>query len=158
MLNNKADVIEDYILSRLRDNQKKQVELKRTELADEVSCAPSQVSYVLSTRFTNDRGFKVESQRGLGGYIRITIIDDSKDEKSLLYEEILNSITEETRFQDVKLLLDLLLSKRLITVREAELAAQTAISLYALEKEDLIAPESKVYVLQSIFKTFSKIT
>ena len=45
--------------------------LKRNELADELDCAPSQISYVLSTRFSNERGFDVESRRGLGGYIRI---------------------------------------------------------------------------------------
>ena len=66
MLNNKADTIEEYILQRLKQNADKQIELKRTALADEISCAPSQISYVLSTRFTTERGFIVESRRGLG--------------------------------------------------------------------------------------------
>lgn len=65
-----ADKIEKFILDRMREEQEKLI-LKRTELADELDCAPSQISYVLSTRFSNERGFDVESRRGLGGYIRI---------------------------------------------------------------------------------------
>ena len=84
MLNNKADTIEDYILKRLKQNSDRQIELKRTEVADEVSCAPSQISYVLSTRFTTERGFVVESRRGLGGYIRIALIPEELDQKQML--------------------------------------------------------------------------
>ena len=65
-----ADKIEQFILERMRQEQERLI-LKRNELADELNCAPSQISYVLSTRFSNDRGFDVESRRGLGGYIRI---------------------------------------------------------------------------------------
>lgn len=65
-----ADKIEKFILDKLREEQERII-LKRNELADELNCAPSQISYVLSTRFSNDRGFDVESRRGLGGYIRI---------------------------------------------------------------------------------------
>ena len=64
-----ADKIEKFILDRMREEQEKLI-LKRNELADELDCAPSQISYVLSTRFSNERGFDVESRRGLGGYIR----------------------------------------------------------------------------------------
>mgnify|MGYP003163293157 CR=1 FL=1 len=69
-----ADKIEKFILDRMREEQEKLI-LKRNELADELDCAPSQISYVLSTRFSNERGFDVESRRGLGGYIRIKKIN-----------------------------------------------------------------------------------
>ena len=65
-----ADKIEKFILNKLTEEQERLI-LKRNELADELDCAPSQISYVLSTRFSNERGFDVESRRGLGGYIRI---------------------------------------------------------------------------------------
>lgn len=68
-----ADKIEQFILQKISDNPEENV-LRRNELADELDCAPSQISYVLSTRFSNERGFIVESRRGLGGYIRITKI------------------------------------------------------------------------------------
>ena len=158
MLYNKADEIEDYILKMLSEKQSGQIELKRTDLADEVSCAPSQISYVLSTRFTNARGFKVESRRGLGGYIRITILGDPETEKRMLYESFLNSVDEETTFNDVKLMLDVLLQKKVISVREAELVAQTAIGAYRLEESKMLKPEARSWLIRSIFTTLSKIT
>ena len=84
MMNNKADTIEEYILKQLMQNDDKQIELNRTALADKISCAPSQISYVLSTRFTMARGFMVESRRGLGGYIKITVVPEEIDQKQLL--------------------------------------------------------------------------
>lgn len=72
-----ADRIEKFILAKLLEEQANRedgIVLRRNELADELNCAPSQISYVLSTRFSNDRGFIVESRRGLGGFISITRI------------------------------------------------------------------------------------
>jgi len=70
-MGNIADLIEKFILSRLSGQNDNFVLLQRNELADELACAPSQISYVLSTRFTVERGFLVESRRGSGGYIRV---------------------------------------------------------------------------------------
>lgn len=158
MLNNKADTIEDYILKRLSEEQAGSVELKRTELAGAVSCAPSQISYVLSTRFTNEKGFIVESRRGLGGYIKITLIRDQALEKKLMYEDMLKEISEETNFKEVKSLMDYLVEKRLITRREAELAIQTIIKFYVSEREGFLTPEVRADLVRSIFITLSKIT
>lgn len=158
MLNNKADTIEDYILKRLSEEQAGSVELKRTELAGAVSCAPSQISYVLSTRFTNEKGFIVESRRGLGGYIKITLIRDQAIEKKLMYEDMLKEISEETSFKEVKSLMDYLVEKRLITRREAELAIQTIIKFYVSEREGFLTPEVRADLVRSIFITLSKIT
>ncbi len=66
-----ADRIEELILQRLLEAAEDMAILQRNELADELECAPSQISYVLNTRFNPDRGFIVESRRGLGGFIRI---------------------------------------------------------------------------------------
>lgn len=71
---NLADMIEEFILRKLSGERKEATMLKRNELAEELDCAPSQISYVLSTRFTVDRGFIVESRRGSGGFIRIVRI------------------------------------------------------------------------------------
>ena len=158
MLNNKADTIEEYILKKLSEEQEGSVELKRTKLADEVSCAPSQISYVLSTRFTHDRGFIVESRRGLGGYIKITIITDKNAEKKLMYEDMLKEINERTNFESIKLMLDYILEQKLITRREAEIIAQISWRLYNSEKEKNIAPEERAKLIRSIFATLSKIT
>lgn len=68
---NMADYIEQYLREQVQ--QKGGVlELQRAELAERFRCVPSQINYVLATRFTPERGFLVESRRGGGGYIRIT--------------------------------------------------------------------------------------
>ena len=158
MLNNKADTIEDYILKRLLQNADRQIELKRTVLADEISCAPSQISYVLSTRFTADRGFVVESRRGLGGYIRIALITEGLYRKQLLYQEMFEQIDENTPFAQVKSMIDFLLNNKLITRREAELVAQMSANLYQSEADKKISSEERARLIRSIFVTLAKIT
>lgn len=158
MLNNKADTIEEYIRKLLAQNANGQIELKRTALADQVSCAPSQISYVLSTRFTPDRGFVVESRRGLGGYIRIALITEEIDRKQLLYQEILDSINEDTPFAYVEDMIDFLLENKIITRREAALVAQMAANLYQSETAKEIAPTERAKLIRSLFVTLAKIT
>ena len=158
MLNNKADTIEEYILSRLKGKADKQIELKRTAVADEISCAPSQVSYVLSTRFTTERGFAVESRRGLGGYIRIAVITEEVDRKQLLYREMIEEIDEYTPFSRIKTMLDYLLSNRIVTRREAELVAQMSANLYKSESLKKISAEERAKLIRSTFATLAKIT
>ncbi len=70
-MKNMSDTIESFIISQLLAASKNAVMVQRNELADRLSCAPSQISYVLSTRFTPERGYMVESRRGSGGFIRI---------------------------------------------------------------------------------------
>ena len=65
-----SDVIEAFIKELMAEEQS-QIELKRNELAEYFRCAPSQINYVLATRFTPDHGYIIESRRGGGGYIRI---------------------------------------------------------------------------------------
>ena len=70
-MKNLADVIENFIISELVRDREDTLLVQRNELAERLSCAPSQISYVLSTRFTPERGFMVESRRGSGGFVRI---------------------------------------------------------------------------------------
>ena len=120
-----ADKIEKFILDRMREEQEKLI-LKRNELADELDCAPSQISYVLSTRFSNERGFDVESRRGLGGYIRIKKINpESSDSLPVvttyrIYEGP-NTVERLIDMRDVDQSLFQLLQSEKITRREAQL-------------------------------------
>ena len=77
MSNNKtiSDIIEEFIMSSLDDDDF--IELSRNDLAKFFSCVPSQINYVLNTRFTVNRGFVVESQRGGGGYIKLMRVQDN---------------------------------------------------------------------------------
>ena len=90
-----SDTIESFIKAMLEQDTE-EVELKRNELAEYFHCAPSQINYVLSTRFTPDHGYIIESRRGGGGYIRIVrLTQTSGDHLSyLLRERVGESIDE----------------------------------------------------------------
>ena len=121
-MSNIADLIEDYILRQLAAQENGKVELRRTDIADEISCAPSQISYVLSTRFTQDKGFVVESRRGMGGYIRIVQMPVT----DLVYQDLAAEIDENTSPAEIKQLIHYLLKRQLISKREAALFLQAA--------------------------------
>jgi transcriptional regulator CtsR len=70
-----ADGIEKYLKVLLARSENRQIEIQRAELAETFSCAPSQVTYVLGTRFTEKYGYSTESRRGGQGYIRITQLE-----------------------------------------------------------------------------------
>ena len=65
-----TNLIEDFIKEMLAE-ENGTIELKRNELAGRFGCVPSQINYVISTRFSPERGYIVESRRGGGGYIKI---------------------------------------------------------------------------------------
>lgn len=90
-----SDTIEQFIKDMMKEEQPKAIELKRNELAEYFHCAPSQINYVLSTRFTPDHGYVISSQRGGGGCIRIVRIVRSESEQLsyLLNERLGDSIT-----------------------------------------------------------------
>lgn len=143
-MSNIADLIEEYILRRLAAQQNRKVELRRTDIADEIACAPSQISYVLSTRFTLEKGFTVESRRGLGGFIRIAKVPI----QSLIYQDLLNKIHEETTFDEIKDMVRYLAQHQLINYREAALIMQFATFAY-----DEVEAEERTNLLRSIFLT-----
>ena len=119
---NTSDSIEAYIKSILA--QAGMVELKRSELADVFQVVPSQINYVIKTRFTESRGYLVESKRGGGGYIRIGRIEFSNHHEML--RDLLYSVGEEVSpviFEDV---LKLLLEQELLTRQEMNLLVATA--------------------------------
>ena len=83
-----SDTIEAFIKAMLAQEERTEVELKRNELAEYFHCAPSQINYVLSTRFTPDHGYVTSSQRGGGGCIRIVrVVRESEDRLSYLLRE-----------------------------------------------------------------------
>ena len=119
-MSNIADMIESYILRQLATAGEGKVELRRTDIADAISCAPSQISYVLSTRFTQDKGFMVESRRGLGGYIRIVQVPM----KSIVYQQMLDDIDEDTDEKTVQGMIKYLHEHDMVSTREGALLMQ----------------------------------
>lgn len=123
-----SDSIETFIKA-LMTEEESSVELKRNELAEYFGCAPSQINYVLATRFTLDDGYVTESRRGGGGYIRIVRVVNSAREQLmyLINERIGQSITEA---EAVRLIAQLM-EREIITPGEGEIM-RAAVSAQAL--------------------------
>ncbi|MBQ3704896.1 MAG: CtsR family transcriptional regulator [Clostridia bacterium] len=91
-----SDSIEQFIKEMLGEDSP-EVELKRNELAEYFGCAPSQINYVLATRFSPSQGYLTESRRGGGGYIRIVRVVETGPQKLayLVRDRIGDSLSEE---------------------------------------------------------------
>ena len=148
-MSNIADMIESYILRQLATRQDGQVELRRTDIADEISCAPSQISYVLSTRFTQDKGFVVESRRGLGGFIRIVQVPL----RDLVYQDMLSKLNEDTDMETVQSMVRYLAQHGMVETREAALLMQMVTGLFHSET---LAAKERVQMLKTMILTLEK--
>lgn len=116
-----SDAIEQYLLKLLRASKDGVVELQRSELSEMFGCSPSQINYVLETRFTTIRGFIVESRRGGAGYIRITRIVCPGYNGVL---ELINGVIgEQVNQEHAEQLLDRLVVEGFLTAREAAIIA-----------------------------------
>ena len=112
---NISDQIEKFILVTLGENDS--IDITRNSLAEYFSCVPSQINYVLETRFTVDRGFVVESKRGGGGYVKISKIKtgDSNEYLNSLFLESVGDELSEKRFSQI---LDKLVSDEIMDQKE----------------------------------------
>lgn len=113
-----SDVIAQFINDMIEDEKNKEVIIQRNELADKFNCAPSQINYVLTTRFTTEKGYVIESRRGGGGYIIIKRIEYNKESK---LEKINRSIGNSLTYSSAVLLLEHLYDINLISRREVEI-------------------------------------
>lgn len=103
-----SDIIEDFIKEMMAGTEENELEIQRNELANQFSCAPSQINYVLTTRFTTEKGYYIESKRGGGGCIRIRKIEyiENKSLANVITEKIGNSITYNGGVQIIEALQD----------------------------------------------------
>lgn len=140
-----SDVIAAYILHRM-ENENGFVELRRNDLALELGCVPSQINYVLSSRFTPEQGYIVESRRGGGGYIRIRRIHFHSNTSMLAH--VVNAITEPLLAASAQAILQNLLDNQLLSVQSANVMS-AAVSDRALRA---IPPSYRDVVRTDILK------
>ncbi len=145
-MSNLADMIEQWILRQMASEQDEIIILQRNEMAEELACAPSQISYVLSTRFTIDRGFIVESRRGSGGFVRVARIPV----QTLVFQDAANQIDEAISLDEVKAIVARLRNHNLMTGREAALVYKCFTMMY-----DRISPKERVPMLKSLLMTLA---
>ena len=112
-----SDVIEEFI-KELLNSEEEYIDIKRNELAEHFNCVPSQINYVISTRFRPSQGYYVESRRGGGGHIRIKKINVTKSNYMM---HIITSIEDGLSQQEVDIFISNFLSNEMITKTEAKL-------------------------------------
>lgn len=112
-----TDIIEEFIKD-LFDEQSDYIEIKRNDLAEHFNCVPSQINYVISTRFKPSQGYYVESKRGGGGHIRIKKVDITKSNYLM---HIITSIGEALSNQEVDIFISNFLSYGIVSEKEAKL-------------------------------------
>ncbi|KQL27426.1 MULTISPECIES: CtsR family transcriptional regulator [Cytobacillus] len=118
-MRNISDIIENYLKQVLELSERELVEIKRSEIADKFQCVPSQINYVINTRFTIEKGYVVESKRGGGGYIRIMKVQ-SYDHAHVI-EQILSLIQGRLTQNSAEDVIFRLVEEEIITKREAKI-------------------------------------
>ena len=112
-----SDIIEEFIKD-LFDDESTEIEIQRNDLAQKFNCVPSQINYVISTRFKPNQGYYVESRRGGGGHITIKKINISKYDHLM---HIINNIGNSLTNGEVEILISDFLTYDLVNQREAKL-------------------------------------
>ena len=111
-----SDMIEDFIKDLFDDEDS--IEIQRNDLAEKFNCVPSQINYVISTRFKPTQGYYVESRRGGGGHITITKVNITKSNYLM---HIISSMGDAVTAQEVSIFISNFLSYDMVTKNEAKL-------------------------------------
>lgn len=127
-----SDLIEDFLKTLIQESVEESIEIQRNELAKFFDCSPSQINYVLMTRFNFNQGYMIESQRGGGGYIKITrlIVDKSSFLQHIIKEELKHSLTK----SEANRIISALMEYQFISNREAKIMQA------AVDDNALVAP------------------
>ena len=113
-----SDLITSEILRMLNESEENTAEIQRNDFANIIGCAPSQINYVLSSRFTPEHGYVIESQRGGGGYIRIRRV---VMRKGAAFMHIINSIGDSIDMMSARIVIENCLQSELITKETARI-------------------------------------
>lgn len=128
-----SDVIEDFIKDLFEEDESDFIEIQRNELAQHFNCVPSQINYVISTRFKPSQGYYVESKRGGGGNIKIKKITNTKSDYIM---HIINNIGKSITSNEVDILINDFLTYDFVTPKEAKLLkVATSDNVLALTKD-----------------------
>lgn len=142
---NTSDIIEAYLRRLLEEATA--IEIKRADLASQFDVVPSQINYVIKTRFTASKGFDVESKRGGGGYIRIVKYHYSARHEFLtdLYRKIPINLLPAPAHDIIQILFD----EKVLTEREGNL-------LLLILTDDAVSPTLRSSMLKSIIQRLDR--
>ena len=130
-----SDVIARFLQESLEEAENGVLEVQRNDLAQRFNCVPSQINYVMSTRFSPERGYIVESRRGGNGYIRITRV---RVDRQTLLMHVINSLGEQVDLPSTRAILSNLVQSGALDkgVGQVLLAAVSDKALRAVSRED----------------------
>ena len=137
-----SDIIANFINEILNEADEGQAIIQRNDLANQFNCVPSQINYVISTRFTPDHGYYVESQRGGGGYIKIT---KAKITKSDYLMHLITSLGDKVTQKETEIFVKNIYENDIISMREAKL-------ILSATNDKALNTENKDIIRASIFK------
>lgn len=112
-----SDMIEEFIKEMFQEDND-YIEIQRNDLAEQFNCVPSQINYVIETRFKPSQGYYVESKRGGGGHIAIKKINLTKSNYIM---HMINSVGDGITAQEIDIFISNLLSYAMISQTEAKL-------------------------------------
>ena len=129
-----SDLIASFLQDSLDTAENGVLEVQRSDLAQRFNCVPSQINYVMSTRFSPERGYIVESRRGGNGYIRITRV---RVDRQTLMMHVINSLGDEVDLPSARAILSNLVQSGALeeNMGRALLAAVGDKALAAVPKE-----------------------
>lgn len=126
-----SDIIEEFIKELF--DEEDSIEIQRNELAEHFNCVPSQINYVIATRFKPSQGYYVESRRGGGGHITIKKVNNTKSDYIM---HIINNIGSEITANEVDILISDFLTYDIIEPKEAKLLkVATSDNVLQLDKD-----------------------
>lgn len=145
-----SDMIEDFI-KELFTGDEEYVEIQRNDLAERFNCVPSQINYVIATRFKPSQGYYVESKRGGGGHITIKKISITKSNYLM---HIITSIEDQLSAQEVDVFISNFLSYNMVTEEQAKLlkvaTSDNVLSIAQPERDQIRAKIFKNMLLNLI--------
>ena len=126
-----SDIIEDFIKELFEEEDS--IEIQRNELAEQFNCVPSQINYVIATRFKPSQGYYVESRRGGGGHITIKKVSNTKSDYIM---HIINNIENEITSNEIDILISDFLTYDILETKEAKLLkVATSDNVLRLDKD-----------------------
>lgn len=148
-----SNIIETFISELLQESNTGIIEIQRNEMAEQFECSPSQINYVLSTRFTPYKGYYIESRRGGGGYIRIVKVSIEKysDLNEIIIDTIGESITKSKAYH----IIEGLQEEDFIDKREEEII-KAAISDRSISESLESTNKLRAKILRNILLILSK--
>jgi len=146
-MRNVSEIIEHYLKQTLLQSPNGVIEIQRNDLAERFQCVPSQINYVISTRFTIEKGYLVESKRGGGGYVRIQKVELSS--QGTILDHISRTVGDHIDQTTAEGLIYQLLEGEFITTREAHLF-KAAISREVLAFKLPLRDEIRATILKAM--------